>query len=201
MKFGRRSKRTTIIFDEGDLTEFLAEGTISGRSKGQNFTITCPPTSVGISEKQYQNLIEKIKSQAVIIDDLELAKKNIGQTRDELLLETSTLKRRIEVLQKKYGKLLRINDDLDKTTIPIDEHQDLMNAKIESHNQVVEALEEAQAVVVNQLDDEIGELQNKLQQCQNDLAGCENEIDKVKAERDQNFDDLGDCEEKLLEME
>ena len=181
MRFGKRSKATSIIFDQADLTEFLTEGKISGRMRGHAFLISCPPTSMGISEEDQKKTNDRIDAykatvaeQARInhelnteLAELEQQKTTIAKTSDDLLLETADLKQKVAKLKKIAKKYKKIADSQDLETIPIDEHQDLLAHKIEEFSKKIEDLEDAQETEINKLEDEIEKLKD-------DLADCEN---------------------------
>lgn len=185
MRIVSRGRGTKVILEESDLAKLIEEGKLSGGHKGHNYTVTSPPSSIlGVSEEIHNatadQLVAAKKALEILKEDIsryDIRVTSLEELEGEQTKNIKKLQRGIKKLQKKV-----------KDTIPIEEHQDLMSAKIKSHDEVVGALEEAQAKMVEKLEDEaddlraavsdlngqVGNLENDLQLAKNDLADCEN---------------------------
>jgi chromosome segregation ATPase len=187
LRIGKRSKATSIVFDQDDLTEFLAEGKITGRSRGHAFMFSCPTTSMGVSTDAFELLNKEVKDLNSKIESYKTTVAAQAKMTDELGAENNELELKITKLKKIAQKYKKQAEDQDKSTIPIDEHQDLMSSKIQEYEEKIGDLERDQKEAYEKLEDEIDSLRSGV----SDLNG---QVGNLETERDQLRNDLADCE-------
>jgi len=176
-----KSRGTKIVLDKNDIAELLKNGKLHGGYKGHRFLVTAPPTQIGgVSQEQHQEEIEKhTEEHGILLDIVAELTTEAQQYQERLDGYEKTIKSRGKEIKKLRAKV--------KDTIPIEEHEDLMSAKFNSHQEVLAALEDAQAAVVGKLEDEIDV-------CKDSLKGYEGKFDQSQEAIDKLKNDLADCE-------
>lgn len=167
--------------DENDIAELLKEGKLSGGYKGHRYSVTAPPTQLGGVSKEFHESELLLKDATIseiqvkvadLTERLEGSDVQIADFEEKEALwvkKLADIEKTIKVRTKEIKKLrAKVKD-----TIPIEEHNDLMNARIKAHEDVVDDLEDAQAEAIKKLENEIGQLEKDFAECEDKLTDCE----------------------------
>lgn len=200
-----RARGTKIILEDGDLAKIIESGKLSGGYKGHNYLVTSPPSPIlGVSEEIHNATADQLVESKKEVEDLKatIAENMIVNINNlDRINELEQMAKKLQSAGKKYKALYAKAKKEDQNTIPIDEHQDLMGAKVQTHNEILATLEDDQAKAVEKLEDEADEMTAEIRDLKGGLENAQNDLNECSDKKEEHFNLLGDCEEKLVKAE